>query len=363
MIREVPPVPRYLSVSVTWKCTYACPGCFHGQGSLRPIVEKMPEFMPFERFKMIVDELKPHRPKLGIYSDGENFLHPDIYDMIEYSQNNGMPVEMDTTGCVMDPVRLAATNVADIIVSIDGFSQEAYAAYRRRGRFENARKRLTRLAEEVARIGGRTNIIVKFLVNAYTEDDIDKAHAYYSALPNVTFKLDFFHPPIPGEDLATSWHVCPIESYEHWRPKKRREFDVWAPLGDGRRAGLKVMRNSRTADCENLYRTCFIETDGSMFACRPACNHFFFHGPSESWFGNVFTDGGVLKVFHGERAQNYRRLFAEREGNYALCSSCDRNRGVSTRELGDEAASGYGFETMASGLKKTEPRNCSEPII
>ena len=352
MEKNIPDVPKYITVSVCWKCNYRCPACHHGHEQFKDLVKKRTPFMRFDKFKRIVDEFAPHKTKIGIYSVGENFFHPEIYTLIEYAQQSGTPIEIDTNGSVMDPVRLAKTGVSDVIVSIDGFSQESYETYRINGNFQNALKRVTALAEEVEKNGGKTNIILKYLVNRFTEDEIEKAAAYYNALPNVTFKLDFFHPPIPADMYLKSRFICPIDSYDKWRPRKRTEFDLYDISEDGRFAVHKTFSTPLTCECNNLFDICNIDTDGSVYPCRISNLHQnFFFGRDDSYFGNAFTDGGVLPVFHGERATRFRENYLKHNGAYSICATCEINRAKPEREAGAEAVEDCEYETMVNGLK------------
>ena len=343
-------IPNFISVFSSWKCMYACHGCFQSWPSQwKHTLKDKPLFMPLSSFKLIVDEFSSFRTKIGLYSPAENFLNPDIYDMISYAEKAGCPVECDTTGAPVDPVRLAETNIHDIIFSIDGFTQEAYGRFRRNGNLQNVLDRLVKFTQEIERLGTKTNIVVKYLVNAFTESQIDEARAFYESLPGVTFKLDFFLPPTPFEWFHKNRLECSIEEYELWRPKFMTDFDIYFPVAERGVAVHKVMQNSEIGPfCDNVLLGLTIDTDGTVMPC---CKFDFESREDNFYFGNIFDGGGALPVFHGERARRFREEYYAQGGNCGRCSSCPHNMSVREREPMQEIVRRHDFKTMITGIR------------
>jgi len=354
MAREAVKIPGYISVFGSWECMYACPGCYQAYAEKwKHNLGDKPRFMPLSTFKRIVDEFSPYRTKIGLYSPGENFLNPDVYDMITYAQEQGCPVECDTTGAPMDPERLAATGINDIIVSIDGMTQEVYGAFRRNGNLENVQRRLEQFANAVERRGGKTNIIVKYLVNALTESQVEQARAHYAKLPNVSLKLDFFLPPTPFELIKKNRLIAPIEEYERWRPRLLPDFDIFVPDPENGVAVHKVMAEGEPgAYCTAITNCMTIDTDGSVSCC---CNIDFddFSPENEIYFGTLFEHGSALAAFHSERAEAFRNKYWRTNGQFGKCANCRHNMSVREKQPMEQAMQKYDYKTMISGIART----------
>lgn len=354
MRRQVVDIPRYLNIFGSWRCMYRCPGCYHTHSAeWEHIFGDKPRFMSLDTFKKIVDEMAPHRTTLGLYSPGENFLNPDTYDMIDYAESNGCNLECDTTGAPMDPDRLAAVNPTSVMVSIDGFSQETYGAFRRNGSFENVLDRVTRLSEAIRKRGSKTRITLKYLVNALTEDEVEEAREYYEGLHNVTFKLDFFLPPASFAEYANNRLAASIEEYEKWRPRKMTEFDIYVPNEEEGIAQHRVMLEGRHGPhCESLFTTCTLDTDGTVMPC---CNIDFrsleIRKQGLLYFGNFLTDGGILKVFHGERANKCREEYYAKNAMIEKCYTCRHSFSVEEKQPMAERIKEAGFKTMLTGVQ------------
>jgi len=347
-------VPAYITVFGSWECMYACPGCYHtNSDKWKHNMGDKPLFMPFSTFKRIVEEFKLHKTHIGLYSPGENFLNPDIYNMISYAQDQGCQVQCDTTGAPVDPVRLAETNVSDIIFSIDGMTQEVYGAFRRNGNLVNVQKRLEKFSDEVERRGLKTNIVVKYLVNALTENQMEEAVAYYSKLPNVTLKFDFFFPPEPFEKMVryNSLYVS-LDSYEEWRPKIMKDFDIYEADQKNNIAVHKVaLFGEKGPHCQSVLTGITIDTDGGVIPC---CKLDFKGAGKEDpmYFGSVFDSGGALGAFQSDRAKRFRDHYREKKGAFYRCENCRHNFSLKEKEAMESNMDKYDYHTMLSGVSE-----------
>ncbi|WDP89746.1 MAG: radical SAM protein [Desulfobacter sp.] len=349
-------IPYYITVFGSWKCTYACPGCYHTSSEKwKQDWRNKPRFMPFSTFKRIVDEFKQYKTQIGLYSPGENFLNPDVYAMVEYAETEGCRVEIDTTGACVDPVRLADTGISNIMFSIDGMTQDVYGGFRKNGRLENVQNRLERFTDEVDRRGMKTNIVVKYLVNAITETQMDEAVAYYSKLPNVTLKFDFFMPPETFENMQQfNGLYTSLESYEKWRPRIKTNFDIYEPdYKKGVAVHKVVLNGERGPFCPNVFSGITIDTDGRVIPC---CK-LDFQGLGEHdpmYLGSIFEPGGALGAFHSDRAKQFRKKYMESKGNYYRCEYCRHNFNLKEKASMSEKVRDSGYQTMLSGILKAE---------
>ncbi|WP_022663049.1 radical SAM protein [Paucidesulfovibrio longus] len=352
-----PACPPYLVTLITYACNYACPGCYHGhREEMRPYFEAKRKNMRLAEFRGIVDEVAPHRIKIGLNSLGEVFLNPDVYDMIAYAVGSGLRIEFDTNGSLLEPDALAEAAPSDVIFSVDGMSQESYASYRVNGRLDVVLGKLERFARNVDARGTATNIYVKFLINGHNEHEVDEARRFVESLPGVRFLVDCFFPPPPsfGYRLAHPDQV-PLDIYEDWRPRKLAEYDLFAPHPELGVARSKTWDHPFAMRCTDIYNTLYVDTDGGAYPCCFANTpraHDLTRVQDELLLGNVFRDG-VLGVFHGERAARLREAYTRKQGRIPVCGTCRANR-VKRLIQAVEGAKSHHFETLNDFGRKPE---------
>jgi len=327
---NIPACPPYIVTRISYSCNYSCPGCYHGhKKELKRFFDSRQLFMRLPEFKSIVDEVAQYRIKIGLNSLGEIFLNPDAYDMIRYASQAGVRIEFDTNGSLIDPQALAEAGAADVIFSVDGFSQGTYESYRVGGNLAKVLGKIDTFAHYVRSIGAHTNIYVKYCINAYTEGELDSARKYFESLPGVTFMADCFFPP-PEKFMHRIEHPNeePLDIYEKWRPKTMVGFDLYEPDTVRNVAVNKASTMPFSMACGDIYRSMYIETDGSAYPCCYA----FAPRPEdiskvqeELNYGNVFKDG-ILNTFHGENATRLREAFTKQQGHIPVCATCRANR-------------------------------------
>lgn len=173
--------PFILTLEPTNACNLRCPLCVTGNGRLtRPT-----GFMPFERFRALIDEVGDHLFYLLLYQQGEPFLHPEFLRFVEYAKRKRIFVTTSTNGHYLDRDTArgtVASGLDSLIVSVDGADQDTYARYRVRGRLQTVLQGIECLAREKARRKSRTPVIyLQFILMRHNEHQIDEmkrlAHA------------------------------------------------------------------------------------------------------------------------------------------------------------------------------------------
>ncbi len=143
--------PVILQVEPSIRCNLRCPSphCdMNNQGGTRDA-----DFMKFEDFKRIFDSVGEHVEVLRMYNYGEPFLNADTFKMVAYAREQRPDVYIDvhTNGGPLnnDERRQAFVECGldNAIFSIDGFWQESYEQYRRKG---NVRRTLENLQSIIA---------------------------------------------------------------------------------------------------------------------------------------------------------------------------------------------------------------------
>ncbi len=171
-------------------CNLACPECAIGGN----VVNRKKQFMSFDNYKIIADKIKSHASYIYLHIWGEPLLNPDIFDIINYTSKfvrsnistNGMCVSSDISD------KLILSGVTDVIVSIDGVSNEVYSKYRVGGDVETAFNALRLLNDSNIRHGNNVRIIPQYIVFKHNQHEIDKFKSICNELKlNPYFKAPY----------------------------------------------------------------------------------------------------------------------------------------------------------------------------
>ncbi len=155
---DVGPHPSRLFIECTAACNISClqACCAPESGITRTRQAGMLDFGVFAR---VVDEAGPSLVRIDLFNYGETFLHKRAVEMCEYIKARFPQVYLytSTNGLALDEAaarRLVLSGIDEVTFSIDGATQETYAAYRRRGTLEVALRALQVMIDE-KRAAGR----------------------------------------------------------------------------------------------------------------------------------------------------------------------------------------------------------------
>jgi MoaA/NifB/PqqE/SkfB family radical SAM enzyme len=153
----VPALPSRLYIECTAACNISCfeACCAPETGITRT---RQAGMLDWDIFTRVVDEAGPSLVRIDFFNYGEAFLHKRAVEMCEYiktkyphiylyTSTNGLALNEDKAR------RLVHSGIDEVTFSIDGASQETYARYRQRGKFDVAIANLHAMTEEKARAG------------------------------------------------------------------------------------------------------------------------------------------------------------------------------------------------------------------
>lgn len=281
-------------------CNLRCPLCPTGRGILaRPRGQ-----LALDSLKKIVDEIAPYAYRVELYNWGEPLLHPDIFEIIEYSSQHRITVGLSSNLNRLDANaarRLIESGLSQLTVSIDGATQESYETYRRRGKLDTVLKNLQMLIN-TRRALGRTNpfIIWRMLIGKHNEYEIEAVRALAYEIG-----VDSFSTGVLYVDTHDS------EQITQWLPETP-EYNAY---------GDRDIAPENTWDCADLWETMVINWDGGV---APCC---WLHDPAHD-FGNALHQT-VREVWNGPSYVSARRVIGGQR--QALASDvptiCHRCRG------------------------------------
>ncbi|MDR1040457.1 MAG: radical SAM protein [Deltaproteobacteria bacterium] len=148
-------------------CNIRCPLCSNAKQSGKNYYQHG-KLMTFDVFKRIWDDISPFVSLLILVGQGETFMHPDIYKMLEYVKPT--PVHIDTNGnAKIDAKRVVESSLQSLLFSVDGVDQRTYEKYRVGGDFEKCMDNMRKVvaAKREARRG--PDIVWKYILFKHTE--------------------------------------------------------------------------------------------------------------------------------------------------------------------------------------------------
>lgn len=166
--------PFSLTTEPTNKCNLQCLECPTGNKSSS--VEKGE--MSFHTYKNIIDQVNKHVIFQMIYFQGEPFLNKNIFDMINYSDKNKIYTRISTNGHFLNEencIKTIQSGLKEIIISLDGFTQESYEKYRVGGKLETVIAGIKKLTSAKKELKSKyPKVILQFLVFSHNESEMSK---------------------------------------------------------------------------------------------------------------------------------------------------------------------------------------------
>lgn len=263
-------------------CNLHCPLCPTGRGILARPRGKM----VLSDLKRVIDQIAPYAYRVELYNWGEPLLHPDIFEMIKYVASRRITVGISSNLNRLDRIgaqRLVDSGLSQLVVSVDGSTQESYSAYRQGGSLERVLANLNMLVETRTASGQTTPFIIgRMLIGKHNEHQVD-------AVRNLVYQtgVDSFATGVLYIDTRDD------RQRADWIP----EGAVYSPYDqDG-----STLEN--TWHCRDLWESMVINWDGGVAAC---C---WLHDPQYD-FGNVFSQT-VREVWNGPHYVSARRVLGK----------------------------------------------------
>jgi MoaA/NifB/PqqE/SkfB family radical SAM enzyme len=148
-------LPNRLYIECTAACNISCfqACCAPETGITRT---RQAGMLDWNLFTRVVDEAGGSLVRIDFFNYGEAFLHKRAVEMCEYIKTKFPHIYLytSTNGLAFDENkarRLVHSGIDEVTFSIDGASQETYARYRQRGKFDVAIANLRAMVDEKAR--------------------------------------------------------------------------------------------------------------------------------------------------------------------------------------------------------------------
>ncbi len=179
---DVAPIPGRLYVECTAACNISCfqACCAPETGITRT---RQAGMLDFDLFTRVIDEAGPSLGRIDFFNYGEAFLHKRAVEMCAYIKTKFPHIYLytSTNGLAFteEKVRqLAHTGIDEVTFSLDGASQDTYARYRQRGKFDLAIANLRALIDEKAKHGRDVPFVNwRYILFNWNDNDVEMERA------------------------------------------------------------------------------------------------------------------------------------------------------------------------------------------
>lgn len=272
-------------------------------------------FMPLENAYQVIDELYPYLDSIGLTGLGETLLYPHLLEVVQYIKNKNKSIiitistNANFTGCV-DKIKPLLPYLDNVQFSVDGIGS-VYETVRPNTHFEDIAENIRQIVE----LGRKDTIfMINTVITRENYLDLPKVVEFADSL-NIRF-VTFTRinlASIPEFDRKEYTAFFHSQAYK----------DLLAEFTKLQKTHPDIMFSEETKEGTGAFQNCmyawhhqYITWDGYMVPC---CSKPF---PKEINFGNVFTDGGVMKVLNGNKYLAWRHLW-QRNETPDFCSYCN----------------------------------------
>jgi radical SAM protein with 4Fe4S-binding SPASM domain len=289
-------LPTTATIEPTTLCNLKCPECPSGNGQLR----RRKGNMEMKVYDHSIDQIKKTTLWLLLYFQGEPFLHPELFQMIEKARRNNLYTILSTNGHFLNATnceRIIQYGLNRIIISLDGTKEETYSRYRKNGDFHKVTEGIKQLAKAKKSMKARTPLIIlQFLVFRHNQDQVKSIKKLGKSL---------------GADSVQvkSAQIYNFREKTEKIPTKTRH-SRYSFKGNNEPKLKSELKNK----CRRLWYTTVITADGEIVPC---C----FDKQADYTMGNIMQNP-FQKTWKNEAYNNFRKKVLTNRRAISICKNC-----------------------------------------
>ncbi len=241
--------PMAISIEPTTACNLGCPECPSG---LKQFTRKTGN-LSLELHQNIIDQTQKNLMYVNYYFQGEPFINHHLFKMISYSTSKKIFCSTSTNGHFLDDENCKKTidsGLQNLIISIDGNSQESYVSYRKNGDYEKVIKGAKNLVKWKKKLKSKyPNIILQFLIVKTNEHLIDDMKNLCDELELNEFRIKTaqFYEFENGNPLMPK-----DEQYSRYRKNIHGQYEL---------------KNKMKNQCWKMWSSCVFTVNGEVVPC------------------------------------------------------------------------------------------------
>lgn len=300
-------LPTFVSVEPANFCQLRCPECPVGNGSRALSHASSPDrLMSMSLFERIISEVYATVHTMQFYFQGEPLLNRQLPEMIAKAHQLGLYTIVSTNAQALTcstAEALVRSGLSRIIVSIDGFTEESYAAYRVGGSLQRALEGLKHLSNAKAKYRSRIRIELQVLRLKTNEHEWQWIRKHYKQLgaTHLVFKTAQLYDYEHGHSLMPTQPM-----YSRYRLTKDGTYRLHASW---------LRQRWANNPCYRLWSGCVVTTTGQVLPCcyDKAAQHAL----------GTLAQSTFADIWFGKKADDFRGSVLKKGNRIAICQSCN----------------------------------------
>jgi len=288
--------PIAISIEPTTACNLKCPECPSG---LRQFTRATGN-LKTEINTKILDDLGSNLQYINYYFQGEPFINPEFLNFVKEARAKNIYVLTSTNAHFISEKtanKIIDSKLSELIISIDGTTQDTYANYRIEGKLKTVLKGLENISKAKEKQQNKFPIItLQFLVTKQNEHQLNEIKAIqkkYKA-DNLILKTIQVYDYKNGNSLLPS-----NEKYSRYKQLKDGTFKL---------------KNKMSNHCWRLWSTCVFTWDGKIVPCCFDKDATYQMGDlSKAEFKNIWKSGLY---------SDFRKKVLKNRQSIDICSNC-----------------------------------------
>lgn len=289
---------NHLWIEPTNVCNARCPLCPTGTGELR----RKKEMMKMGDFKRIIDQTSPFVSSINFWNLGEPFLNKDIFKMIKYANSKNILTRVSTNGYVFYDLknieRLINCGLDNLVVSIDGTTQDIFEKYRVGMDLKKIMKGLVLLSRRKNEKEAKINIVWQYIAMKHNQHQIDGARKNAEKL-GMIFDLKSVNMQMLDKKIDYGKYLPDSVSLSRYGKYGKRKY---------------LLKTGDNNKCPELWRSLLINADGKVFPC---CYDY----KSELFLGDIKKQS-IKDIWNGKEMLKVRKLILKDRYHFAPCKKC-----------------------------------------
>ena len=291
-----------VSIEPTTACNLKCPQCPSGLRQFtRPTGNLKVDFN-----KKILDNLGKSLQHINYYFQGEPFINPQFLDLVKEARKRNIYVVTSTNAHFISAetaAKIIDSGLSEVIISIDGTTQETYEKYRIEGDIDKVKEGVTNLVE--AKRNAKSNLPIitfQFLVVSYNEHQIPEVQSLGKEMGADRVNLK----TIQVYDRDKGNHLIPKDKkYSRYRQDENGDL---------------VLKNKFKNSCWRSWSSCVITWDGRVVPC---C----FDKDANYKLGDL-SKTEFKEIWRSDRNADFRKKILANRQAIEICKNCSEGSKV-----------------------------------
>lgn len=289
-------LPVSVSIEPTTACNLGCPECPSG---LKQFTRNTGNLKP-KLFNRILKQLTGSVSYINFYFQGEPYIHPQFLDLVRAAASEGIYTSTSTNAHFITDIiakRTVESGLKQMIISIDGTTQETYEQYRIGGSLQKVIAGAQKMVYWKRELASKTpHLVFQFLVVKPNEHQIEEVKTLAGNLG------------IDEVRLKTA-QVYNFEDGNVLIPDNQK-YSRYVKGANGRWR----IKNKLLNQCWRMWSSCVITQDGLVVPC---C----FDKDATHQMGDLKTHS-IRDIWRNEKYRDFRASITTSRKEIDICTNC-----------------------------------------